>query len=334
MTVIPSIITDNVLRTNISKSFLAGKTLPLVVQPAVTGIDLGSWLQENSRLVKKNLHRYGGILFRGFGVDKVEKFDALMANFNTEVIPYMFRSSPRYALSDKVYVSTTYPNDRKINMHSESSYSYAWGRKIFFCCIKAAERQGETPIADNRRVLARLEPALAEKFERLGVIYQRNLSPHAGLPWQEVFQTEDPAVVQQVCKANKVKFKFKSPEALTIMWKKPAIYRHPETGEKIWFNHSFFFNKFSLFEEMGLDPDAKFPGHMLSSNTFFGDGSKISFAEYSQIKAAYDEEIVRFPWEEGDLLMLDNMLAAHGRSPYEGERKIVVSIIEPYLEAK
>ncbi|MEO1514756.1 MAG: TauD/TfdA family dioxygenase [Bacteroidota bacterium] len=334
MTTISTLLTNHIATRDISRAFLSGNSLPLVIRPTTPTADLGTWLSEHRAEVEKSLLRYGGILFRGFQIDQVDKFDTLMGQFSQEVIPYMFRSSPRYALSDKVYVSTTYPNDRKINMHSESSYSYAWGRKIFFCCIKAARQQGETPIADNRRILARLSPALVDKFERLGVIYQRNLSPHAGLPWQEVFQTDDKRGVVEVCRANKVKFKFKDDDSLTIMWKKPAIYRHPDSGEKLWFNHSFFFNKFSLYEEMGLAPDARFPGQSLSSNTFFGDGSKISYEEYSEIRDAYEAEIVRFPWQEGDLLMLDNMLASHGRSPYEGDRKIVVSIVEPFVEKR
>jgi alpha-ketoglutarate-dependent taurine dioxygenase len=31
-------------------------------------------------------------------------------------------------------------------------------------------------------------------------------------------------------------------------------------------------------------------------------------------------------WEAGDLLMLDNLLAAHGRRPFSGERRIAVAM--------
>ncbi|MCB2380548.1 TauD/TfdA family dioxygenase [Hymenobacter sp. BT635] len=313
------------------KEYFAGTgSLPLVIKPLMKGVDLKTWIEEHRAEVEADLVQHGGILFRGFAINTVEKFDTFMKCFSEESIPYMFRSSPRYAVADRVYVSTTYPNERTINMHSESSYSYAWGRKIIFCCIKAAEEQGETPIADNRRVLASLSPALRQKFMDLGVIYQRNLSPHIGMPWQEVFQTTDPEEVKRVCAENNVQCIFSGKDNLTIRWQKPAIYAHPDSGDLMWFNHSYFFNKYSLYEEIGLEPEDEMPEELLPSNTFFGDGSEISFEEYSEIKNAYDKEKVLFLWQEGDLLLLDNMMTAHGRSPYKGERQIVVSIVEPY----
>ena len=40
------------------------------------------------------------------------------------------------------------------------------------------------------------------------------------------------------------------------------------------------------------------------------------------------EQAVAFPWERGDILMLDNMLVAHGRKPFTGPRKILVGMAE------
>ena len=42
----------------------------------------------------------------------------------------------------------------------------------------------------------------------------------------------------------------------------------------------------------------------------------------------YDETMVRFPLRKGDLLMLDNMLVAHGRMPFTGARKVAVAMGE------
>jgi hypothetical protein len=148
--------------------------------------------------------------------------------------------------------------------------------------------------------------------------------------WEEVFQTDNIGEVKKICEENNIQYRFASPENLILKWKKKAIYNHPVTNERIWFNHAFFFNKFSLLEEMGFSFDDTSVNEFLPSDTFFGDGSEISFQEYSEIKEAYEIEKVVFPWQEGDVLLLDNMLTAHGRNPYKGDRKIVVSIVEPY----
>ena len=36
------------------------------------------------------------------------------------------------------------------------------------------------------------------------------------------------------------------------------------------------------------------------------------------------------PWEAGDVMLVDNMLMSHGRRSFEGDRKVIVSFVEPY----
>ena len=64
----------------------------------------------------------------------------------------------------------------------------------------------------------------------------------------------------------------------------------------------------------------------LPRNAFYGDGSRLETSVLDEIRAVYRAAAVAFPWQRGDILMVDNVLAAHGRMPFEGERKIVVAM--------
>ncbi|WP_158594536.1 TauD/TfdA family dioxygenase, partial [Aquimarina sp. AD1] len=296
---------------------------PLVVEPVNSGFNLENWIIDNKNLFTSNLKKYGAILLRGFNVNSVEKFQNLMSKFPNELLEYKMRSSPRFEIDNNVYVSTTYPNDQIINMHSESSYAPNHPKRIVFCCVQPAIKKGETPIADNRKIVTFLSESLKNKFLEKGVLYRRNLNGLLGLSWQEVFQTKDRKVVEDECKKSGMLFDWQDEDTLILKWTKKAIWEHPETKEMVWFNHSLFFNKHMLNDDIlkSVESDNDLP-----NNTFFGDGTEISKEEISEIKHAYEKSTIQFPWQKGDVLFLDNMLMSHGRNSYEGDRKIIVSI--------
>jgi hypothetical protein len=313
------------------------QVLPLLIEPSGPGVVIEEWIKENMGEFESDLVKHGGILLRGFDICSPESFNSFMKCFNTEPLPYMFRSSPRKELDKSVkniYLSTSYPSNRIINMHNESSYSRIWGKKIVFCCIKPSIEGGETPIADSRRVLKSISPRLAEKFRAKGVKYRRNLLPDLGMGWEEVFQTTDIKEAEGICRKYNIEYRFEIGKNFVIEWVKSAIYRHPISGEESWFNHVLFFNKYSRYEELGMSPNDPFPSDLLTSETFFGDGSEITYEEYSEIKRAYDINKVVFPYRKGDVLFLDNMLSAHGRNRYKGDRVIATAIIEAAYDSE
>jgi hypothetical protein len=68
----------------------------------------------------------------------------------------------------------------------------------------------------------------------------------------------------------------------------------------------------------------------LPYNTYYRDGSPIEPEVLDLLRQAYESETIKFTWKERDLLLLDNMLVAHGRSPFRGPRQIVVGMTEPH----
>jgi Probable taurine catabolism dioxygenase len=289
------------------------------------GVMLKNWVKDHLADVESDLLKYGAILFRGFDVPTREEFQEVMKQFGHEFLSYKDRSSPRSEVKENIYNSTEHPSDQVINMHNELSYSHTWPQKIAFYCFIEPSEGGETPIADVRKVLGRLNEATRKPFYDKGVMYRRLLQQGIGLAWQEVYQTSDRLVVEEYCKQHQLQYTWLDGDKLEIKWHRPAIRKHPETGEEAWFNHGYFFN----FAALPADIKTAFEtADELPFNTYYGDGTAIEDVSLQAIRQAYDEECVYFSWKQGDILLLDNMLAAHGRNSYKGKREINVVMIQ------
>ncbi|MBH8554263.1 TauD/TfdA family dioxygenase [Nostocaceae cyanobacterium CENA357] len=309
--------------------FQSEKTLPLIIKPNVEGINLLAWIRSNQSLIETELLKYGGILFRNFNVNGVGEFEQFIEIVSGNLLEYKERSSPRSHVSGNIYTSTDYPANQSIFLHNENSYQQTWPLKIFFFCVTAAQQGGETPIADVRKVYQRISPQVREKFSQRQVMYVRNFGKGFGLPWQTVFQTNDPLQVEEYCRKNDIEVEWTENNCLRTRQIRQAVTKHPKTGEMLWFNHAAFFHISTLEPIMRDSLLAEFSESDLPQNTYYGDGSPIESTVLDEIRSAYQQETVMFLWQQGDILMLDNMLVAHGRAPFVGDRKIVVGMSTP-----
>jgi alpha-ketoglutarate-dependent taurine dioxygenase len=301
------------------------RNLPLLIEPSFHGVSLPDWAVSNREFIRQRLQRHGGILFRGFNLSSIDEFQLLLQSLAGELLEYSYRSTPRTQVSGRIYTSTEYPAHQTIPLHNEMSYTRNWPMILGFFCVEVAPEGGETPIADSRGVFNRIDPAIRNQFARKGVMYVRNYGEALDLSWQNVFQTEDREEVEAYCRSSGIEFEWKSNNELRTTHVCQAIGTHPETGEQVWFNQAHLFHISSLepqVRESLLSSSAGEPPR----NAYYGDGSPIETAALEEIRSAYDEEIVVFPWQQRDVLLLDNMLAAHGRRPYRGKRKIVVGM--------
>lgn len=309
-------------------------TLPFVIESESPATDLFTWLSMNRYEVQTRLLVSGGILFRGFGIDSAARLERLIETLSGRLLDYSYRSTPRSVVSGRIYSSTEYPPDQRIPLHNENAYAHDWPMKIWFLSLQCASSGGETPIADSRRVYQRIPAAIRERFENEGLTYVRNYNSGFDLPWQTVFQTESQTDVEDFCRASRIEFEWLPEGRLRTRQTCQASARHPVTGEMVWFNQAHLFHISALPVEVREAMLSIFAEEDLPRNVCYGDGSAIDLADLDLIADAYEQEKVIFPWKEGDVLLLDNMLAAHGRSPFTGKRQVVVGMAEHYSESR
>lgn len=87
-------------------------------------------------------------------------------------------------------------------------------------------------------------------------------------------------------------------------------------------NGRYFTNYNSFYD---LLPYMERPFHSL-----WGSGDEFTDEEYAIIEELFTANSIRFNWEDGDIIVADNLAWAHGRYPYEGERNILAMMGEPY----
>ncbi|HEY0375488.1 MAG TPA: TauD/TfdA family dioxygenase [Pyrinomonadaceae bacterium] len=307
-----------------------GEDLPLVMEAASEGVDLSGWARGRREEIEAELLRHGAILFRGFRLGTVAEFEQVVRAVSPDLLDYTERSSPRSEVRRGIYTSTDYPADQSIQFHNEQSYTRAWPMKLWFFCLRAADKGGATPLADSRKVLKSLGPQLRERFVSRKVMYVRNYIAHLGLSWEDAFQTTDRTEVEAHCRKASIDFEWRGGNRLRTRQVFEAIVAHPKTGEPLWFEHAAFFHVSSLEPAVRDALLAEYETDDLPFNTYYGDGSPIESSVLSEIREAYRQAAVRFPWQEGDVLLIDNMLTSHGREPYEGPRKIVVAMTDLY----
>lgn len=306
----------------------------LAVFTAAQGTPLGGWLVIEAARIRHILDLEHAVLLRGFDVLDPEALGSAARLISSEeALDYRYGITPREKLNSGVYTSTEL--DQKLNLapHGELSFASKWPLTIFFSCVRPSTTGGQSPIADMRSVLTSLDPEARHAFEEHGVLYVRNYGAETrseDVSWMQAFETTDPTEVESFCTASDIQMEWLPGMRLRTMKTTPSVRVHPRTGERVWFNQAHLFHSSTIERRIRRGLLARYGSRGLPRNSFFGEGSQIPSWMIEEVQRAIDVHTVMFDWRAGDLLVLDNMIYAHGRRPFEGERRVLVSMAEPY----
>lgn len=320
--------------------FFKSGQLPLVIEPS-GNVSLENFLRlldEQKDFFKEALLSHGGVLFRNFPIDTETLISCIQHLRTGDFVDYVGGDSPRIKVKPGVYTSTEAPPYIKIGLHSELSFASHYPDNIYFFCETPPQKHGETIIADARKIYKALPEDLKRRFEEKGLKY---ISRYPGSKsfirwvnpfhksWQEVFETDRREEMEAQCKRLDITIEWHRKEWVELTQTRPATHFHPITQEKVWFNqaHLFDFNPKWLgwSRYVGLQLLYLFP-HTKLHQVFFGDGTPIPQKDLYTIIDTLNAHTVHFPWKKGDLLLLDNVLAMHGRATFTGKRRILTAM--------
>ena len=300
------------------------RQLPCLIRPAVE-TDLHYPTEQISFLhdeIRHALLTGGAAVLRDFGIEDILQFKQVVQDFSrANPWSYAGGASPRSALADGVYTSTDYPPEMPLSLHNELSYCAEYPRTLYFFCAIEPVDGGETTIGDSRRILAGIPREISDLFKSKGILYVRNLACDKRSPysWQSAFETDDPKIVESICRRQRADFEWKQDGSLRVSFVGPATTVHPETGEETWFNQAEGFHSGGMQNLAGPSSPRL--------EAYFGDGTRIPEECLREIRAVVARETILHPWRRGDIMIVDNILTAHGRMPYSGPRKIAVAMV-------
>lgn len=327
--------------------FINKEKLPFVLTPKIKLFSLDMfmrWVHTQQWQMQSLLNEHGALLLRNFPVTSPEDF-ALIFSSSVGKIPidYIGEGS-RKKIIKGVYTSTEGPPEFHIQLHHElSCTNFPVSYISFYCEIPPLPGTGQTIIARTEDVTRELykKNKVWKFFEGKNIKYISRHPPPGHFytkinkthkPWTEVFETDNKEEIERICKEKDLHYEWEG-EWITLTRIVPAI-RDADQH----FPFSYWYNQLTLYHN---NPQSRggFLNHFLANLLYIDpstrqydvcleDGTTIPQNIVYEINDVLEAQTIKFDWQKGDILILDNRKCLHGRAPSTGERRILASMTE------
>ena len=317
------------------KSF-DGVPFPMVLSPATealaassAALEVHACVRADMQWIAAQLLERGAIVFRGFPTRDAAAFDAFVNAFpDYEILPYVGGAAVRNHVVGNVYTTNESPADQKIPFHHEMAQVPKPPSTLFFMCEVPPASGGETPILLSNELFKRAHaaaPAFIDKLETVGVRYARSMlesddpTSAIGRGWKSTYLTDkrEEAEAKQLAQNGSFEWLENGTIFKSISAALPAIRTDARNGKKTFFN--------SVVAAYTGWQDAR---NDSKKAVVFADGEYLAEADVAVVQSIMDEIKVEIPWQNGDVMLIDNRQVMHSRNTFQPPRQIYAILLK------
>ncbi|KAF2972710.1 hypothetical protein GQX73_g862 [Xylaria multiplex] len=311
----------------------AGTTIPLALRPSHSGvenIDLDNviaavkGLQSQDKILTQQLALHGTLLFRGLPIHNADDFSRFAHAFGFKPHEIIGIVVDRPVLAPNIAPANTAPKEVLIHSHNESPQVPHAPEYIFLYGHKAPTKGGETPMSSSLELFRRVQEELPEFIAELTekgllsqITYRKEAQYPGGSTLKEAFgknivDGDDLATRRSKIEAQIARYGrgihttwewLDNDEGIVVTHRLPVIRTQPGTQLPTLFTSlAIFYTRKNVTEQL------------------YGDGTPIPEKYLKRLVEITEEIRVLHRWEQGDVLVYDNIIAQHGRQPWEGEQ--------------
>ena len=297
------------------------------VKEEVGFAEVSEWISSGRDELVAEAADCGVVLFQGLPLRTPDDFHSFVELFDLPAFTYedSLSNAVRVNYTPRVFSANEAPSEVTINLHHEMAQTPIYPSKLFFFCQEAPDSGGATPVCRSDVLWDRLvdeNPGFANRCEEKGLKYSHVMPPFEdfrsgmGRSWKSTFsvQTKD----ELESRMSELRYSLEWMEGECARATTPALpaVRTLAGGRKVFFNQ--LVAAFTAWDD-SRNESAK--------ALTFGDGSPMDL-EGARLAAELAEELTfDLSWQPGDVALIDNFVAMHGRRTFVGKRKVLASLV-------
>ncbi|RTZ70056.1 MAG: SyrP protein [Verrucomicrobia bacterium] len=305
-----------------------GKPFPLAIKAPEGSLPEGcEWARGVADELSKAAFEHGAVLVRGLPMASPKDFDSIVSAFSFPNFSYADSLSNAYRINftPRVFSANEAPPDVTIFLHHEMAQTPIYPSKLFFFCQAAADEGGATPICRSDILWERLReqrPGFAKACLAEGLKYSNVMPAEAdessgiGRSWQGTFNVDNREAAE--ARLAKLGYSWEWQANGDLRATTPVLPAVRDLGD----GRASFFNQliaaFNGWKDTRNDP---------AKAITLGDGTPLDPANVAAASALADELTFDIPWQAGDLALVDNYIAMHGRRTFKGTRRVLASLV-------